>query len=108
VFDGRRDDQVKVHGFRIELSAISFELDQCDLVKRSYVTVTDGAAGERNLIAFIIRSDESATGSAIQKFLSSRLPPYMIPPVILTCDEFPLLASGKVDRRALLKRAGSG
>lgn len=108
VFGGRRDNQVKVHGFRIELSAISLELDQCDLVKRSYVTVTDGAAGERNLIAFIIRSDESANGSAIREFLSSRLPPYMIPPVILTCDEFPLLASGKVDRRALLKRARSG
>jgi D-alanine--poly(phosphoribitol) ligase subunit 1 len=108
VFDGRRDNQVKVHGFRIELSAISFELDKCDLVKRSYVTVTDGVAGERNLIAFIIRSDESGNGSAIRKFLSSRLPSYMIPPVILTCDEFPLLASGKVDRRALLERAGSG
>lgn len=108
MFDGRRDDQVKVNGFRIELSAISFELDQCDLVKRSYVTVTDGVAGERNLIAFIICSDESANGGAIRRFLSSRLPSYMIPPVILICDEFPLLTSGKVDRRSLLERVGSG
>lgn len=108
VFDGRRDDQVKVNGYRIELSAISFELDQCSLVRRSYVTVTDGVAGERFLIAFIVYADESADGPAIRRFLFSRLPAYMIPTAIYECDEFPLLASGKVDRRALLERAGSG
>jgi D-alanine--poly(phosphoribitol) ligase subunit 1 len=108
VFDGRRDDQVKVNGYRIELSAISFELDQCSLVKRSYVTVTDGVAGERFLIAFIVYADESADAAAIRRFLFSRLAPYMIPTAIYECDEFPLLASGKVDRRALLERAGSG
>lgn len=108
IFDGRVDDQVKVNGYRIELSAISFELDQCSVVKRSYVTVTGGVAGERFLIAFVVYSNESAADTvAIRRFLSSRLPPYMIPAAIYGCDEFPLLASGKVDRRALLKRAGS-
>lgn len=108
IFDGRLDDQVKINGFRIELSAISYELDQCSLVKRSYVTVTDGVAGERYLVAFVIYSAESADRGAIRRFLSSRLPPYMIPTVICECEEFPLLVSGKVDRRSLLTRAGSG
>jgi D-alanine--poly(phosphoribitol) ligase subunit 1 len=102
IFQGRSDDQVKVNGFRIELSLVTRVLGNHPDISQNYVTVTDGAAGEKMLLAFVIpRHDEFEPGR-IRKDLRSRLPSYMVPGVIHVCDELPLLATGKVDRRALL------
>lgn len=102
IFQGRSDDQVKFNGFRIELSVVSRALGKLPEVSQSYVTVTDGAAGEKILLAFVVPQHDDFDPGLIRKDLKSRIPSYMVPGVIHGCDELPLLATGKVDRRALL------
>jgi D-alanine--poly(phosphoribitol) ligase subunit 1 len=102
IFTGRLDDQVKVNGFRIELSWVSRVIGEHPGVKQTYVTVTDGLAGERMLLAFIVPEDERCDVREVRESLRQRLPSYMVPAVVYSCEKMPLLATGKVDRRALL------
>lgn len=102
VFQGRSDDQVKINGFRIQLSLVSRALGNHPGISQNYVTVTDGAAGEKMLLAFVVPRHDDFDPGQTRKDLRSRLPSYMIPGVIHACDDLPLLATGKVDRRALL------
>jgi D-alanine--poly(phosphoribitol) ligase subunit 1 len=102
IFQGRSDDQVKVNGFRIELPLVSRTLGNHPEVSQSYVTATDGAAGEKMLIAFVVPQHGDLDPGRIRRDLSSHLPSYMIPAVIRVCDSLPLLPTGKVNRRALL------
>lgn len=105
VFAGRRDDQIKVNGFRIKLAELSRTLDGHPNVKQSYVTVSDGETGERFLAAFIVPLDGQMTAAELREYIRGRLPAYMIPSTICCYDRLPLTASGKVDRQALLRQA---
>jgi D-alanine--poly(phosphoribitol) ligase subunit 1 len=102
IFQGRTDDQIKFNGFRVELSLVSRELGKHPDVSQSYITLTDGAAGEKMLLAFVIPQHGKFDPGRIRKDLKASLPSYMVPGAIHACDALPLLATGKVDRRALL------
>lgn len=104
IFRGRLDDQVKVNGFRIELSRVSRIIGAHPDVKQSYVTVSDGVAGERMLLAFVVAQGRECDPRQIRESLRRRLPSYMVPAIIYSCGRLPLLATGKVDRRALLAK----
>ena len=105
IFDGRADSQVKVNGFRVELSGISLELERLESVRNSYITVTDGVAGERCLTAFVACSGNLLSSIEVRDHLSRHLPAYMVPSIIKICDRLPLLGNGKVDRQSLLRQA---
>jgi len=101
VFEGRRDDQVKVNSFRIELGEITHHLNDHPTVKQSYVTVRDDRGG-KSLVAFVVPAGPSTTPESLRDHLATKLPRYMIPAQIHLCDAFPLTPNGKIDRRALL------
>lgn len=102
IFQGRSDDQVKINGFRVELSVVSRALGEHPNVSQCYITVKGDAAGEKILLAFVVPRGESFDPHQVREDLRSGLPAYMLPRVIHACDKLPLLATGKVDRRALL------
>jgi surfactin family lipopeptide synthetase C len=104
-FVERIDDQVKVRGFRIELSEIEAVLAQHAGVKESVAIVTeDGSAGKR-IVAYVVPSvdaeQETISTRSLRAFLSRSLPDYMVPSVFVLMDQLPLTRNGKVDRRAL-------
>jgi acyl-CoA synthetase (AMP-forming)/AMP-acid ligase II len=66
--------------------------------------VTDGPAGERLMLAFVVASDGEADANEIRQYVAARLPKYMVPAVVYYCESLPLLSTGKVDRRALIRR----
>ena len=103
---GRNDDQIKIRGFRIEPGEIEAALTRQPLIREAIVTMRGGGSGDRQLIAFLTRSNsESARGEldaeALRKALHETLPDYMLPNMFVALDAFPLTPSGKVDRRAL-------
>lgn len=102
VFQGRLDDQVKINGYRIELGEVAHHLDACPAVKQSHVLVTEDPAGQKKLVAFVVPEHEGCTAATVRGHLAARLPGYLIPGEIRICDAFPLSATGKVDRAALL------
>ncbi|NHE68911.1 amino acid adenylation domain-containing protein [Rhodococcus sp. D-46] len=96
---GRTDFQVKLRGLRIELGEIEAALLDCEGVSQAVVIVhSDETIGD-NLVAYIVA--EGIDSENLTSSLGERLPDYMIPAMFVELDEFPLNASGKLDRKAL-------
>jgi amino acid adenylation domain-containing protein/non-ribosomal peptide synthase protein (TIGR01720 family) len=97
---GRADHQVKLHGNRIELGEIEATLRSLPAV-RDAVVVLDSGLGEPRLVAYVVTAATPLDAQHLRETLRTTLPDYMVPAIVLTIDELPLTASGKVDRRAL-------
>lgn len=103
-FVGRVDAQVKVRGFRIELTEIEAALRHHPSVSEVAVTAQEDAERGRRLVAHLVpHGAEPAPGpTEIRTFLADRLPDHMVPAVVVALDRLPLTLGGKVDRRALV------
>jgi amino acid adenylation domain-containing protein len=100
-FLGRIDGQVKVRGYRIELSEIETVLGEHEAVREA-VVITRKDEGDKHLVAFVVTChDTSVTSEELRSFLAQRLPAHMVPSTITTLPELPLSANGKVDKAAL-------
>ena len=102
VFCGRRDDQVKVRGFRIELDEIIAHINQHPAVRASIATAQEDATGEKRLVAYVVRKNGAELReSDLHEHLRRHLPEYMVPAAFVLMDALPLTSNGKVDRKAL-------
>ncbi|MEU1485843.1 amino acid adenylation domain-containing protein [Streptomyces sp. NPDC005752] len=101
----RVDDQVKLHGFRIEPGEIEGALTALDGIAAACVLVREDRPGERRLVAYTVA--DTAGGAApltdgeLRARMMSALPPYMVPAVFVPLDALPLLPNGKTDRSAM-------
>ena len=96
-FIGRKDDQVKVRGFRIELGEVEAVLAAEPGVTKAVVAVRDS-----QLAGYVEwPAAPAAWKSALRTRVESTLPAYMVPSRWAQVERWPLLPSGKVDRRAL-------
>lgn len=101
-FVGRADFQVKMRGFRIELSEIEAHLEQHPDIHQSVVLMQEDAGNNKFLAAYVVLQAQQALDSkALQAFLATRLPDYMVPSLFMQLEALPLTPNGKVDRRAL-------
>lgn len=104
-FFGRRDSQVKLRGYRIELSEIEVLLSSHPQIQDAVVMVREDQPGDQRLVAYLIPADASQqTGIAdelLRRYVADKLPGYMIPAHFVIIDSFPLIANGKVNRKAL-------
>lgn len=96
VFVGRKDSQVKWHGFRIELSEIKSQIEQCPQVLQSHVRLED-VGNDKAIVAYIKKKDGPLDIEALKKSLRKVLPTYMIPRYWAFVDNFELTINGKVD-----------
>ncbi|MCC5645817.1 amino acid adenylation domain-containing protein [Nostoc sp. CHAB 5824] len=101
-FVGRIDDQVKINGFRIELSEIESVLNQHSQVSQTAVIVREDTPGNRHLVAYVVPYQKTEINCTnLQSFLKNKLPSYMVPTVFVSLDALPLNPNGKIDRQAL-------
>ncbi|UCH97791.1 MAG: amino acid adenylation domain-containing protein, partial [Candidatus Aminicenantes bacterium] len=101
---GRKDFQVKVRGYRIELAEIENKLDTIAGIKKSVVVCQQEPNGESYLAAFYIKNQGQTVDELyVIRELKASLPDYMIPNVFWRVEDFPLTATGKIDRKALAK-----
>ena len=99
---GRKDFQVKVRGYRIEVSEIELALTTLESVEEAVVMGQLNPYGDQRLVAYIVPCGQAApTTSELRKHLSQRLPSYMIPAVFLRLDKFPQAPNGKINRKEL-------
>lgn len=106
---GRKDDQVKLRGFRIEPGEIESALETHPGIDAA--VVHPWAKGEeKELVAYFVSAAE-LRATDLRSYLMDRLPAYMIPQHFIQLDKLPLTSSGKIDRKALpapkLKKAAN-
>jgi amino acid adenylation domain-containing protein len=105
-FMSRIDLQVKVRGFRIELREIESSLSQHPAIKETVVGVMNDASGSNRLVAYYVAQGEGCTQDGLRRFLSQKLPEYMVPSAFIVMESLPLTPNGKINRKAL--RAPTG
>lgn len=107
-FGGRRDNQIKLRGFRIELDEIEHQLQQAPFLQNAVVLFNQDGVNGGEIIACIQASAAQEPVSSdtriaeLQAWLGKRLPGYMIPAKWYWVDDIPVTANGKVDRAELL------
>ncbi|MEE8593057.1 MAG: phosphopantetheine-binding protein, partial [Candidatus Bipolaricaulota bacterium] len=100
---GRRDTQIKVRGYRIEIGEIESVLLEHPAVKNVILHAREDYTNDLRLVAYYtIRQDEpEPTASEFRAHIAERLPDYMVPNAFVRLTEFPLAPNGKIDRSAL-------
>ena len=98
---GRRDHQVKVRGFRVELGEIEAALTGHPGVQEAVVVKSAEDLGSR-LVAYAVHSGAAAPGeSELRAALHRQLPDFMVPSAIVLLEDLPRTPNGKIDRGAL-------
>jgi amino acid adenylation domain-containing protein len=105
-FFGRKDHQVKVRGYRVELAEIDAVLAGHPAVEEGATYVVTADESDRLDAAVSVRPGRSVAEPELLAYLKSRLPHYAVPHSIRFVDTFPRTGTGKIDRKAL--REGSG
>ncbi|MCF2859657.1 amino acid adenylation domain-containing protein [Pseudoalteromonas sp. SMS1] len=101
---GRLDNQVKLHGHRIELAEIEHQIRQLIGSEEVRVLVKTDPTGNACLCAYCIEHGELKvqwSHSAIRQHLLMKLPSYMVPEYISWLETWPLTPNGKLDLKVL-------
>ena len=104
--DGRLDQQIKLHGYRIELNDIEWNLRKIDGIRQAAVLPICRKERTHSLCAFVVADGQKIHNGfsgrkQIRERLGEKLPSYMIPKKVLFLKELPLTANNKVDRKKL-------
>ncbi|MFL6064575.1 MAG: non-ribosomal peptide synthetase [Friedmanniella sp.] len=104
-FLGRRDHQVKIAGFRIEIGDIENALLTLPGVRDGAVVVAERPDQSKQLVAFYSAA-APLEDDQLRHELAQSLPPYMVPALYRWQRQLPLTANSKIDRKALTAVAG--
>ncbi|HET9873726.1 MAG TPA: amino acid adenylation domain-containing protein [Propionibacteriaceae bacterium] len=105
-FLGRRDNQVKLSGFRIEIDEIENALLSVPGVHDGAVVVAERGDHTKHLLAFY-SSDRQLEADVLHDQLARSLPQYMVPSVFHWLEGLPLTSNGKINRRRLAELAAN-
>lgn len=104
IYEGRTDSQIKIRGYRVDLSEIEKNVLTIDGVDKAIVLCYHAGELDQALLSFVTLSDDAPLqqDAQLESALKSKLADYMVPQVIII-DTVPLLVNGKIDRQSLLK-----
>jgi hypothetical protein len=102
---GRRDTQVKISGFRIEIGEIENTLLRVDGVRDRAVVVAERADRSKHPVAFY-SGPRPLEAEVLRHRLGASLPGYMVPAIFHWRQSLPLTGNSKIDRKALTALAG--
>ena len=104
---GRKDQQVKIRGHRIELGDVESQLAKLTDVSQCVVLLKGETLSDKQLQAFIVSNSQIPDHVLIPKIkqdLLQQLPAYMVPAHYILLQQMPLMPNGKIDRKALLNQ----
>ncbi len=101
-FIGRKDNQIKLRGFRVELSEIEEVINQHELVQQACVLVKEDDANNKHLIACYLSNSD--LNEELEHYCQQQLLAHQVPALFCRLDDFPLTVNGKLDRKKILQR----
>lgn len=105
-FLGRKDRQVKVRGYRVELDAVEAALVDCDEVEEAAaIALPDLDGMQRIECAVTLRTDRPTNSDKLLRDLRGRLPSYALPAKLSVRSKLPRTVTDKIDRRQLRDEA---
>jgi len=103
---GRRDFQVKISGYRVELQEIDLVLREASKTELAVAIPWPLNEGSASGIVGVVSGSDPARDAEIIKACQSRLPRYMVPTRLYHFDQLPLNVNGKIDRGKITKMLG--
>jgi amino acid adenylation domain-containing protein len=101
IYAGRKDQQVKIRGHRIETKEIENVLLKYEGISQVHVLADTDADHDSHLVAFTV-SQFLSSSQELRDFLFNQIPAYMIPSYFVPLEKIPLTANGKIDQKALV------
>ncbi|WP_341316666.1 AMP-binding protein [Paraburkholderia sp. IMGN_8] len=111
-FRGRRDDQIKLNGYRIELAEVDAALATLPGIRAGAAVALKRPDGQVVRVVGFVDPDEAGPAGLYppppsladwRAQLGRRLPPYMVPSELIVCHGFPLTQTDKADRQQLAR-----
>jgi len=102
-FVGRLKDVIKTAGVNVAAAEVEATLQAHPLVKVAHVTAVPHPTRGENVVAFVVRRDDTCSEADLIDFCRARLATYKVPRHVFFCSEtdLPVLGSGKVNKQAL-------
>lgn len=100
LFLGRKDRQLKVNGYRVELNEVEQRIAGVEKVKEAVVQACQDLNGNNQLVGYYT-TESKLSKEELRTFLADALPPYMIPAHLVSLEKFPVTANGKINHKAL-------
>ncbi|MFA0963318.1 amino acid adenylation domain-containing protein [Roseivirga sp. BDSF3-8] len=97
---GRIDTQVKMNGYRLEISEIESAMEQHPHVRQAAASLIEDSEGNPLLAAWLV-GDEQLTHDEMRQALLTTLPRYAVPGRFIRVPYIPISVNGKADREAL-------
>lgn len=108
-FNGRKDEQVKLNGYRIEINEINFCLEKHTKVIEAITVPLKAGAQVKRIISFVKHEDASPfDANELKSFLADQLPAYMVPSEIIRVKDFPYSSNHKIDKNQLITAYSNG
>ncbi|OVE81659.1 hypothetical protein BVY03_03400 [bacterium K02(2017)] len=99
---GRKDAQVKIGGYRVELMDIEVNVRQHEAVKEAICFLDEEGQNKKIICAVeFIKGVDSLNFKELKVLLKSKIPEYMVPKNFIVLDQFPVNNNGKIDRKAV-------
>jgi nonribosomal peptide synthetase DhbF len=96
------DDQIKIHGFRIEPREIEAVLTAHPDITQAAVIAREDQPDEKRLVAYVVAANcNGCPSDSLHEYLRRRLPNYLIPSTLIMLNALPMMPNGKLDRDAL-------
>ena len=99
-FVGRKDNQVKIRGHRVELGEVEKALLRIETIDEVVVVLEGVSAEEKKIVAYI-KSSKEQRASDLRSLLKTMLSVYMLPSKYIQVTSFPITSNGKVDKNKL-------
>ncbi|SET65131.1 amino acid adenylation domain-containing protein [Pseudomonas sp. NFR09] len=100
IFLGRRDHQVKVRGYRVEIGEVTHAVASHPAVNHLLVQAQKDPGGDLALVAHVVLNAPVSVRE-LTAFVSTLLPAYMVPTWFSFLDCLPVTVNGKFDRERL-------
>jgi amino acid adenylation domain-containing protein len=104
---GRRDFQVKISGYRVELQEIDLVLREASKTELAVAIPWPLSEGSASGIVGVVSGADPARDAEVIKTCQTRLPRYMVPTRIYHFEQMPLNVNGKIDRGKITEMLGN-